>query len=318
MSFVPLPLGLTQGGYFTSGRVLKTYLAGTSTASPMYTDNTGATSTATILYDANGLPTVSGTVVFPHINTAVGDVKYVLYPSQASADANTGALETWDNISSTVASETALATSVEFHLYSEFVADVITLSNAYSPGNNSLSVYRNGVLLGLGAGYDYTETSTTSITLTAAAAAATASDDVFTFKVGAEQTTASLSAASVTYTPSGAGAVTTDVQTRLREVDTQLFYTAATPQVLTGAGAVDITSRVTHIVTTGADALTLADGAENQEKFIVMKTDGGDGTLTPASLANGTTITFDDVGDSAHLLFTNSAWHFMGGTATLA
>ena len=91
-----------------------------------------------------------------------------------------------------------------------------------------------------------------------------------------------------------------------------------TPQTLTGAGAVDITSAITWIVTDGVNALTLTDGAEGQEKFIVMKTDVNDGTLTPTNLGNGTTITFDDVGDSAHLLFTNSAWHFMGGTATLA
>ncbi len=93
---------------------------------------------------------------------------------------------------------------------------------------------------------------------------------------------------------------------------------SGTPQVLNGPGAVDITSAVTHIVTTGADALTLVDGADGQRKFIVMKTDGGAGTLTPTNLGNGTTITFDDVGDSASLLFTNAAWHFMGGTATLA
>lgn len=49
-----------------------------------------------------------------------------------------------------------------------------------------------------------------------------------------------------------------------------------------------------------------------------MKTDAGTGTLTPSNLGNGTTITFDDVGDSAHLIFTNSNWYFMGGTATLA
>ena len=91
-----------------------------------------------------------------------------------------------------------------------------------------------------------------------------------------------------------------------------------TPQLLTGPGAVGLTQAITHIATTGADALTLADGTEGQEKFIVMKTDGGIGTLTPANLGNGTTITFDDVGDSAQLLFTNAAWHFMGGTATLA
>jgi len=49
-----------------------------------------------------------------------------------------------------------------------------------------------------------------------------------------------------------------------------------------------------------------------------MKTDLGDGTLTPTNLGNGTTITFDDAGDSAHLIFTNAARYFMGGTATLA
>ena len=91
-----------------------------------------------------------------------------------------------------------------------------------------------------------------------------------------------------------------------------------TPQTLTGAGAVNITSSITWLVTNAANALTLADGAEGQIKYIIMKTDGGDGTLTPANFGNGSTITFNDVGDSAHLLFTNAKWYFMGGTATVA
>lgn len=89
-------------------------------------------------------------------------------------------------------------------------------------------------------------------------------------------------------------------------------------QLLTGPGAVNVTCKTTRVATTGADALTLADGIEGQDKFIVMSSDGGAGTLTPTNLGNGTTITFDDVGDSAHLHFTNGAWHFVGGTATLA
>ena len=89
-------------------------------------------------------------------------------------------------------------------------------------------------------------------------------------------------------------------------------------QTLTGAGAVSVTTATTWLVTTGADALTLAAGVEGQSKTVIMKTDGGTGTLTPSNLGNGTTITFDDVGDSAQLLFTNAAWYFMGGTATLA
>ena len=93
---------------------------------------------------------------------------------------------------------------------------------------------------------------------------------------------------------------------------------SGTPQALVGAGGVDITSPITEVDTTGgAAALTLADGSPGQHKEIVMITDAGAGTLTPTSPGNYTTIVFDDVGDSALLLFTNSAWHFMGGTATL-
>ena len=79
-------------------------------------------------------------------------------------------------------------------------------------------------------------------------------------------------------------------------------------QSLSGAGAVDVVSAITEVVTTGANALTIAAGVEGQIKFIVMKTDGGDGTLTPASFTGGTTITFNDVGDSVLLLYTNSSW----------
>jgi hypothetical protein len=89
-----------------------------------------------------------------------------------------------------------------------------------------------------------------------------------------------------------------------------------TPQTLTGAGAIDVTTAITWIVTTGVNALTLADGVEGQTKYIVMKTDAGNGTLTPANFAQGTTITFDAVGDSVSLLFTNAAWHSMGGHGT--
>jgi hypothetical protein len=94
--------------------------------------------------------------------------------------------------------------------------------------------------------------------------------------------------------------------------------TAPVPQTLTGAGAVNITAAITHLVTTGTDALTLVNGTEGQRKVIVMKTDGGVGTLTPDSLNNGTTITFDDVGDCAELIYTDAGWNMIGGTATLA
>jgi|LGVF01.2.fsa_nt_gb hypothetical protein len=101
-----------------------------------------------------------------------------------------------------------------------------------------------------------------------------------------------------------------------------LSIKSQTPQVLTGAGAVDITSEITHLVTAGVgDALTLADGAEGQEKIVVTKTEtsGGDtSVLTPTNFANGTDLTFDAVGDSVQLVFTNGAWHWIGGQAVIA
>ncbi len=97
------------------------------------------------------------------------------------------------------------------------------------------------------------------------------------------------------------------------------LYFSGTPQTLSGAGEVNVTTSITWIVTTGADALTLADGVEGQIKIIVMKTDGGDGTLTPAHKAGYSTVTFNDVGDSVQLIFTNGAWHIIGNNgATIA
>ena len=78
-------------------------------------------------------------------------------------------------------------------------------------------------------------------------------------------------------------------------------------QSLSGAGAVDLTNLVTELTTTGANALTLADGTTSgQIKIVNMIVDGGDGTLTPTTFANGTTITFDAVAESATLVWNST------------
>lgn len=96
------------------------------------------------------------------------------------------------------------------------------------------------------------------------------------------------------------------------------FYPNAAIQALSGAGAVNVTSAFTTITTTAADALTLADGTTvGQIKNMTMISDGGDGTLTPANYADGTTITFNDVGDHVSLMWNGSAWRTLvniGGT----
>ena len=92
-------------------------------------------------------------------------------------------------------------------------------------------------------------------------------------------------------------------------------------QSLSGAGAVDLTNLVTELTTTGADALTLADGTTSgQIKIVNMIVDGGDGTLTPVTFANGTTITFDAVGESATLVWNSTVGWIASSTqgATIA
>jgi len=85
-----------------------------------------------------------------------------------------------------------------------------------------------------------------------------------------------------------------------------------TIQSVSGPGAIDITSLTTSFTSSGTgDALTLADGAAGQIKTIVYVAQiaGTDtGILTPANLGSGTTITFNDVGDSVQLQYIGTNW----------
>ena len=84
---------------------------------------------------------------------------------------------------------------------------------------------------------------------------------------------------------------------------------ADTPQTLSGAGEINATTSITLLVTTGVNALTIADGlVEGQIKYIVMKTDGGVGTLTGANIV-GTSIVFNDAGEGHTLIWTDSKWY---------
>ncbi len=83
-------------------------------------------------------------------------------------------------------------------------------------------------------------------------------------------------------------------------------------QTLTGSGStevINLTDTVTLLVTTGSNqAFSLADGVEGQLKIISMKTDGGDGIVTPANFVNGTNITFNDVEDTITMLYQSTGW----------
>ena len=87
-----------------------------------------------------------------------------------------------------------------------------------------------------------------------------------------------------------------------------------TPQAITSATAVSITTTLSTIASSGVIALTIPDGIQGQIKVIVMITDGGTATLTPATMNDGTTLTFADAGDSAILMWIGaSGWQVIGG-----
>jgi hypothetical protein len=89
-------------------------------------------------------------------------------------------------------------------------------------------------------------------------------------------------------------------------------------QLLSGPGAVNLTTLTTIITTTGSDAITLADGTNGQLKIIIHGTDGGAATITPTTLANGDTLTMSEAGDSVMLVFaTTTGWHIVSNNGTV-
>jgi hypothetical protein len=86
----------------------------------------------------------------------------------------------------------------------------------------------------------------------------------------------------------------------------------STPQALSGAGAVNVTTLTTAVTTTApAQALTLANGTNGQVKTIVHQALSGGGTwvLTPTTKTGYTTITSGAVGDTCTLqFFTTIGW----------
>ena len=87
-------------------------------------------------------------------------------------------------------------------------------------------------------------------------------------------------------------------------------------QALSGAGAANNTSLTTQLTTTGSNqAITLANGTNAHKKIVTMVVDGGDAILTPSTFANGTSITFNDVGDTVLLVYnTTGGWALVSNT----
>ena len=91
-------------------------------------------------------------------------------------------------------------------------------------------------------------------------------------------------------------------------------------QTVSSAGTViDLTKPVSHLVADGTGgSISIPAGTTNQIKYITMITTAGGSYTISANIANSQTITFSAVGKTAQLLYTNSKWHMVGGTASIA
>ena len=203
-------------GTLASGYYLKFYSAGTTTPLSMATDSTGGTTLAKAQINTAGYPiNGSGDVFIPHISQSY---KIVLYKNATDADNDTTGNADWviDNISQSAAATPTQVINIEYQLGSQASGQVFTLADfTYALGVNNLLVYRNGNLLRQGVSNDYEETSASSVTINSSITIA--STDQFAFVKGTSTTSTISDAASVTYTPAGSGAVSTNVQDKLRE-----------------------------------------------------------------------------------------------------
>ena len=91
-------------------------------------------------------------------------------------------------------------------------------------------------------------------------------------------------------------------------------------QAITSAGTlIDLTKPVTHLTADASGgSIAIPAGTTNQIKYITMIATSGGSYAISANIANSQTITFNAVGKTAQLLYTNSKWHMVGGTASIA
>lgn len=81
---------------------------------------------------------------------------------------------------------------------------------------------------------------------------------------------------------------------------------------------IPVTHRFVSKTTGGGESLTLANGTPGQHITISLVSDGGDGTLTPATSTGWATVVFAVVGDTIHVEYIDDTvgWILHGAWGT--
>jgi len=195
----------TNSGVILSGGKLYSYTAGTTTPEITYTSSGGSTAhTNPIILNSAGRVPSSGEIWL----TDGISYKFVL------TDANDVLIATYDNIVGINSTFTNFLANQEIQTATAGQT-VFTLANPYVPGANTLSVFVDGVnQYGPSATYAYVETNSNTVTFTSGLHVGAS---VKFTTVQSLTSTQATTAALVSYTPGGTGAVTTNVQTKLRQ-----------------------------------------------------------------------------------------------------
>lgn len=134
-------------------------------------------------------------------------------------------------------------------------------------------------------------------------------------------TFAGTDATTMTFPSTSASIARTDAAQTFTGTQTFAGAVVGSVQALSGPGAVNVTTLTTTFTSTGAgNALTLANGVAGQLKAVVYVAEaaGGDtGVLTPANFGNGTTITFNAIGESVLLQFLGTDWWIVSNNGAI-
>ena len=167
-----------------------------------------------------------------------------------------------------------------------------------------------------------TATSINKVAFTAPATNATLTiADGKTLTANNSVTFAGTDATTMTFPSTSASIARTDAAQTFTGTQTFAGAVVGSVQALSGPGAVNITTLTTTFTSTGAgNALTLANGVAGQLKAVVYIAEaaGGDtGVLTPTNFGNGTTITFNAVGESVLLQFLGTDWWIVSNNGAI-
>ena len=138
-------------------------------------------------------------------------------------------------------------------------------------------------------------------------------------KISALTATTTTAATDIAHVVTGMGGTPTNkkitVANLFNTIPTWIGFADTVTTVAADVLPIPVTASVCH-KTSGSDAeaLTIVAGTSGQVLIIVMIVDGG-GTATLSGAQINGSVAFSEVGHTATLLYTNSKWNMIGGSA---